>query len=201
NLLEFLTKKGKYVPLDLRKAVTVVSTKPMFYGVSPVERLIFDDWSPKTVGKVPYVLIDPKGDRVPNTIMLHGPQGEIPPTMPKEVTMPVNAPAKAIHILGGIRGWSFPAQREQSTSIRVRLHYADGTTEDHDLKNGVHFADYIRRIDVPGSEFAFDLDGRQIRTLAIEPKRSDEVITQIDLVKGNNDRTAPIVMAITVETP
>ena len=37
----------------------------------------------------------------------------------------------------------------------VRLHYDDGKTEDHELKNGVHFADYIRRVDVPGSEFAF----------------------------------------------
>ena len=34
----------------------------------------------------------------------------------------------------------------------VRLHYADGKTEDHELKNGVHFADYIRRVDVPGVE-------------------------------------------------
>ncbi len=31
----------------------------------------------------------------------------------------------------------------------VRLHYADGQTEDHELKNGIHMADYIRRVDVP----------------------------------------------------
>ena len=30
----------------------------------------------------------------------------------------------------------------------VRLTYDDGTTEDHKLINGVHFADYIRRVDV-----------------------------------------------------
>ena len=51
----------------------------------------------------------------------------------------------------------------------VRLHYADGQTEDHKLLNGEHFADYIRRVDVPGSKFAFDLRGRQIRYLAVQP--------------------------------
>ena len=31
----------------------------------------------------------------------------------------------------------------------VRLHYADGQSEDHPLKNGEHLADYIQRVDVP----------------------------------------------------
>ena len=66
------------------------------------------------------------------------------------------------------------------------------------LKNGEHFADYIRRVDVPGSKFAFDLGGRQMRYLAIEPRR-DAIIREIELVKGP-DRTAPVVMAATVET-
>jgi hypothetical protein len=79
----------------------------------------------------------------------------------------------------------------------VRLHFADGQTEDHPLKNGEHFADYIRRVDVPASQFAYDLRGRQIRYLAVRPQRGD-LITEIELVKGA-DRSAPVVMAITVE--
>jgi hypothetical protein len=79
----------------------------------------------------------------------------------------------------------------------VRLHYADGDTEDIALKNGQHFADYIRRVDVPGSEFAFNLRGRQIRYLSVTPKR-EAAIESIELVKGD-DPTAPIVMAVTVE--
>jgi uncharacterized protein len=81
----------------------------------------------------------------------------------------------------------------------VRLHYADGTTEDHPLRNGEHFADYIREVSVPESELAFMVRGRQVRYLAIHPQR-DEVVEQIEFVKGN-DRTAPIVVAATVETP
>ena len=64
DLLAFLTKKGKYLPLDLRKAATVTSAKGMFYDdEGSVERLVFDDWSPKTFGGVPYALVDPQGGR------------------------------------------------------------------------------------------------------------------------------------------
>jgi hypothetical protein len=80
----------------------------------------------------------------------------------------------------------------------VRFTYQDGTVEDHALVNGEHVADYIRRVDVPKSEFAFDLDGRQLRYLKVVPQRPDPIMS-IDLVKGN-DATAPVVMAITVET-
>src|SRR5690606_38447131 len=114
--------------------------------------------------------------------------------------LPVNAPAGAIHLLSGIGGWSHPAIGEQSTSLIVRLQYEDGRTEDHELKNGVHFADYIRRVDVPESEFAFDLRGRQVRYLKLTPQQPTEPITQIEFVKGN-DQTAPIVMAVTIEAP
>ena len=85
-----------------------------------------------------------------------------------------------------------------SVSMIVRLRYADGQSEDHPLINGEHFADYIRRIDVPQSTFAFDLRGRQLRYLAVPVDRPEPLI-KIELVKGD-DRTAPIVMAVTVET-
>jgi hypothetical protein len=83
--------------------------------------------------------------------------------------------------------------------MTVRLHYEDGKTEDHELKNGEHFADYIRRVDVPGSKYAFGLQGKQIRYLVITPRRT-ETIKQVEFVKGPDD-TAPVVMAVTVEAP
>jgi hypothetical protein len=162
------------------------------------ERLIFSDWSPKTFQGVPFHLVDPQGEKVPNVILLNGPNGKFPPTMPKQVTLPCNAPAKAIHFLSGVSGWGYPASRAGTTSLIVRLVYEDGKTEDHPLKNGVEFADYIRRVDVPGSKHAFDLRSQQIRYFAILPQRG-ETIQKIELIKGP-DVTAPIVMAVTVET-
>lgn len=200
NLLEFLTQRGKYLPIPLGKAATVVTTQPMFHDRPfDEQKLIFPDWAPKMIGEIPFLLIDPQGDRVMNAIMLHGTNGDKPPRMPKSVSLPCNAPAKAIHILGGISGWGWPASEKGSPSLTVRLRYADGKTEDHRLLNGEHFADYITRVDVPQSQFAFGLRNQQIRYLTVTPERTEK-IESIDLIKGN-DVTSPIVMAMTIESP
>jgi len=85
DLLAFLTKRGKFVPLSLKKVATAVSTKGMFHGPeNDVERLVFPDWSSRTVRGVPFSLVDPQGDRVPNVVMLHGePNGSLSQKMPK----------------------------------------------------------------------------------------------------------------------
>jgi putative membrane-bound dehydrogenase-like protein len=198
DLLAFLTARGKFVPLSLEKVATAVSTKGMFYDQHAAgERLVFADWGPKTFQGVPFTLVDPEGDRVPNVVMLHGPQGYLPPQMPKSVSLSMGSPIKALHILGGIAGWGFGGGGGGSPSMIVRFTYQDGKTEDHALVNGEHVADYIRRVDVPKSEFAFDLRGQQLRYLKVVPQRPDGIVA-IDLVKGS-DATAPIVMAMTAE--
>lgn len=198
DLLEFLTAKGKYLPLPLDKAATAISTKGLFHdGDEGADRLVFDDWSPKRVGEIPFHLIDPQGKRSPNIVLLHGPRGTMPPKMPHSVRIPCNSPAKAIHLLSGVSGWGFPAHGAKSVSMIVRLHLEDGKTEDHELVNGVHFADYIRRVDVPGSEFAMMVRGQQLRHVVVKPETSGK-ITEIELVKGD-DPTSPIVAAVTIE--
>jgi putative heme-binding domain-containing protein len=199
DLLEFLTSKGKYVPLSLASVATSITTKGMFFEPDgQIERLVFPDWKPKIFKDIPFVLIDPQGDRVPNAVMLYGPNGKMAPTMPKSVEVVCNSPAVAIHFLSGVGGWSFPASRRGSTSMIVRITYADDTKEDHELINGEHFADYISRVDVPQSEFAFDLGGRQMRYFAVKPKES-KALKNISLIKGR-DASAPVVMAMTLQT-
>ena len=198
DLLEFLTDKGAYLPLPLGKAATAVSTKGLFHGGdNGPDRIVFPNWSPKMVGEVPFQLVDPQGKSVPNIVLLNGPNGTLPPSMPKSVSVPCNSPIKAIHMLGGISGWGFPAHGDTSVSMTIRLHLKDGSIEDHPLLNAVHFADYIRRVDVPGSEFAMSSGGQQIRYLQVRPT-THQVVESIELVKGD-DPTAPIVIAITVE--
>ena len=200
DLLEFLTRRGKYLPVDLRKAATIASDRGMFINQnSDVERLIFPDWSPKRFKGVPFHVLDPQGGRVANVILLHGPNGAVCARMPKSARVPCNGRARAIHLLSGVSGWGHPFGNTGSVSMIVRLHYADGKTEDHALQNGVHFADYIRRVDVPKSELAFMLRGQQVRYLAVYPGRSDE-IRHIEFIKGV-DRSAPVVMAVTLESP
>ncbi|WP_417748689.1 PVC-type heme-binding CxxCH protein [Rosistilla oblonga] len=200
DLLEFLTNKGKFVPVPLDRYATAISTRPLFSKTSDKnspDRMIFADWQPKMFADVPFVLVDPQGATRPNIILLNGPHGTLPPSMPLSVSIACNTAAKKIHLLGGVGGYSFPYDRQQTVSMIVRLKYADGLVEEHPLVNGIHIADYIRRVDVPKSEFAFALRGQQIRYLAIVPKRDDTIET-IELRKGP-DGSAPIVMAVTVE--
>jgi len=198
NLLEFLTHKDRFLPVPLNRYATAVSTKPLFTDdPNGPDRLIFSDWKTKTFNGVPFSLTDPQGQSNPNIILLNGPRGSLPPQMPRSVSLPCNTAARKIHLLSGVGGWSYPYDRRETVSMIVRLEYADGKLEEHPLVNGVHFADYISRQDVPGSEFAFALRGQQIRYLAITPQR-EAPIKSIELVKGP-DQTAPIVMAVTIE--
>ncbi|GAC1465933.1 MAG: ThuA domain-containing protein [Isosphaeraceae bacterium] len=201
DLLEFLTRRGRYLPLDLRKVATISSARGMFFDKeSTAERLVFPDWSPKEFEGVPFLPVDPEEGRVSNVVLLYGPQGTIPPRMPTEVSLPCNARLKALHLLSGVSGWGARggSRDRTTTSLIVRFHYEGGATEDHALRNGQEFADYNGKFDVPGSKFAFALVGdHQIRYLAV-PAGRREVVQKIDLIKGP-DNTAPVVMAVTAE--
>ena len=198
DLMEFLTQHTKFVPLDMHRVATITSASGMFQTpASKSESLVFDDWGVKTVNGVPFYPIDPQGGRVRNVIMLHGDRGTMPPKMPQSVELLCGVAAKAIHFLSGVSGWGFPASQTGTTSMIVRLHYADGKTEDNSLINGVHFADYNGHTDVKGSQLAFSLGRQQIRYFKIEPTRSEPIVT-VELIKGP-DVTAPVVMCVTAE--
>lgn len=198
DLLEFLTQRGQFVPVSLRKIATICSDTPMFIGNGDAEKLIFNNWDSKTFKGVPFQLINPENGTVPNAIELFGPLGNISRKMPKTVEFPCVGNIKAIHMLGGVGGWSFPYSRDETVSMIVRIKYGDGEFEDHHLLNAQHFSDYINRTDVPKSEFAFGLRNQQLRYLAVMPQRNIP-INSVQLIKGP-DKTAPVTMAITLET-
>jgi putative heme-binding domain-containing protein len=198
DLLAHLTENTGFIPLDLGRVATVTSARGMFYSPDATqERLVFSDWGPKTIEGVPFYPVDPQEGRIRNVVLLHSPRGALPPTMPRTVELPCRTPAKAIHFLSGVSGWGFPNTKPGTVSMTVRLRYADGATEDHELKNGVHFADYLGDAEVEGSKLAHSFGQQQIRYFKIAPKRQ-EVIEAVELVKGP-DETAPLVMAVTVE--
>ena len=134
---------------------------------------------------------------MPNAILLYGPEGTIPPRLPRSIALPCNAPAQAIHILGGLFRWGPLLGREAPASLIVRLHYADGQAEDHPVRSGVEFAGDMRGVEVPGPSPVFLLGDQRVRHLTIRPKRA-ETIGRIELIKGPDDFTSPFVMAVTV---
>ena len=96
-------------------------------------------------------------------------------------------------------GFAVAQEKQPQQVLFTNVNVFDGKTEDHKLLNGRHFADYLRRLDVPNSKFAFAVRDQQLRYLVIYPKRID-AIHQIELVKGSDD-SAPVVVAVTVEAP
>ncbi len=199
DLLTFLTNRGKYTPIPLAGAATVSSGVGLFFDKNARgERIMFNDWSPKMVGEIPFVLEDPQDGRKANIIMLNSPNGEAAATMPKQASLPCSGTVSAIHLLGGIAGWGYPFLKDNSVSMIVRCVYEDGTSKDYPLRNGKEIADYISKVEVPGSQYAFDVNGRQMRYLKIDVDGS-KPLKSIDFVKGE-DVTAPMVFAVTVES-
>jgi putative heme-binding domain-containing protein len=162
--------------------------------------LALTEWKPTTVGGVPFSLVDPQGGDVKNIVLLGGPSSRFARDLPASVRLPCGVPAKKLHLLSGVSIGGFPFHPDKSTSLVVRFHYEDGQTEDHELKNGVHFANYRERKDVPGSEFAFRMGDQQMRYLTLDPKRHDSLIADIEFIKAE-DPTLPIVLAVTAELP
>ena len=195
NLLEFLTNRGSFSPLDLSEVASARSDFGLFNEGEGAYKL--DDWSDRTVEGVPFTFIEPMNGEIKNFVLLHTNRTRMTREMPRSVEIPVGRSFRSLHLLSGVSGWGFPYERDVSVSMIVRFHYDDGSSEDHKLFNRTHFADYVRRIDVEGSEFAFSAGGYQMRYLAVHPGKA-ATIQKVELVKGD-DSTAPIVMAATIE--
>ena len=184
--------------VSLRDAATVNTTHGMFDQGMTIR---VPGWSVKPFNGIPFELIDPETEFAPNAILLFGPRSTHTSKMPNSVSIPCSAPAGAIHFLSGISGWGYPAEETSgAVAVIVRLHYADGKLESHLLKEGEHFAEWTRPVEVTGSQLAFKPPGAgQVRYLAIHPNRT-EVIESIELIKGHA-RSAPMIWAITIEVP
>jgi putative heme-binding domain-containing protein len=224
DVLEFLATPQRFVPLRL-SAVATASSVPQFggpgggrdrdgrgrdgrrrggdrgrggFGGRRFELVALDNWKPRSVNDVPFSLIDPVDGAVKNLLLFGSEDSFFARGLPTAVRLPCGVAARRLHMLTASFG-GYPDRDEQTTTLTVRLHYEGGETEEHALKNGVHFATIQRREDVPESQFAFAMGEQQMRHVTIPPERSD-VIVDVEFIKGD-DRTTPLVLAVTAELP
>ena len=164
------------------------------------DSLTLPTWGRIKYHGVPFELIDPQGTSVPNILVFQG--GDTPFTQgrPTSAIVPCHQSAKVIHILGGISGWAYPHNPDRTVALIARLHYQNGEREEHELANGTHFADWrMPHANVPTAPVVAQLDKeRHLRYISITPRRREE-IKEIELIKGDNERAAPVFFAITVE--
>jgi serine/threonine protein kinase len=208
NQDETWINKGNYHLARLDRLGTATTFRPLFGNTT--ERYDFPEWGELKINGIPFQMIEPRDTFSKNVILLRGVWGDQCKDAPDQVTIPVNRPVRAIHFLGGVAGWAWPAKPRSNDDDKeflgkvatiIRLKYTDGTTEEHQWINGEHVADYIRRFDVPGSEFVFEgRTGHQVRYISVLPRKNLS-IEELSIQTGEIPEIASMVFAITVETP
>lgn len=198
DLLSFLAKRGKYAPLNTSSVATINSSKglPGFRG-RPGDKFELDSYGRVEIEGVPFELIDPQGDRIANIIGLQRRSSRRPSTLPESVSVDCSGNIRAIHLLGGVAWAAYPRFENETTSMVVRRHYADGSLSDFELINGKHIVTYESGEDVPDSKLVIESKGKQIRYLRI-PADADKELKKIEFLKGG-DFSIPLVFAVTVE--
>lgn len=204
DLLTFLCADDqRFRILDLSGAFTADTSRGIYMTLeSRDESLRFKKFGTIKHRDVPFDIVNPARLATgKNVVVLQGGAG-IARNYPKQVEVNVGLPATKLHFLSGVAGWGYPTVDEKKPVTKVTVQFAGGETEEIVLRNGVEFADYIGRFDVPGSEALANLDdllqqGRQLRYFA-KPLAKRGVVEKITLASYNND-IAPTFVGITAE--
>ncbi|QIF01278.1 PVC-type heme-binding CxxCH protein [Roseimicrobium sp. ORNL1] len=188
--------------VDLRPAYTADSREGVFAGPKPNQGQVrLAKYGNVKVEGIPFFVQDAaKSDTGTNIIVLKGgPEKSQSWTYPQRVEVAVNAQAKKLHLLSGIAGWGFPAVRDRVPALKATVTYDSGETEEFTLNNGEAFADYIREVEVPGSQLVKEpiSDDQQVRLLSLTLTKSG-VIKKLALESFANG-VAPVVVAVTAD--
>jgi len=188
--------------VDLRPAYTADSREGVFLGPKPNQGQVrLAKYGNVKVEGIPFFIQDAaKSETGANIIVLKGgPPNSQSQTYPQRVEVAVNASAKKLHLLSGIAGWGFPAVKEHVPAMRVTVTYDGGETEEFTLKNGEEIADYIRPVEVPGSQYVKDpiSDDQQVRLLTLDLKKHG-VIKKLAFESFAN-KVAPVILAVTAD--
>ncbi|HVY68391.1 MAG TPA: ThuA domain-containing protein, partial [Verrucomicrobiae bacterium] len=195
--------ENRFRIIDLGGVFTANTSRGIFNSEeSREESLRFRKYGTIKVGDIPFDIISPQKSMTGNNvIVLKGGNG-LARTFPQKVEVKVGMAANKLHFLGGVGGWAWPYDGERNKDlpvVKITVHYAGGATEEMVLKNGVEFADYIAKNDVPGSVEVPDLcqNGRQVRWFS-RPLKNRAVVESLTLESYNNI-VAPVFIGITAQ--
>lgn len=151
---------------------------------------------------VPFFIQDPaKSSTGANLIVLKGGPGKDnhSQTFPTKAEVAINVAAKRLQLLSGVSGWGWPAVQDEAPALKATVVYEDGEKEEFTLLNGIHFSDYIRPVEVPGSKGIEGLaDGQEPRLLTLELTKKAVAKTLI-LESPAGNKTPPVIIAVTAD--
>jgi type 1 glutamine amidotransferase len=188
--------------VDVRHAYTASSRRGFRRDEDTTETVPLHRFGDVTVSSVPFFVMDPgRSPNGTNLVALKGGPGtgNASDDFAQRVEIPANIEAASLHFLGGVGLWAWPSGGDAARGkpvMKVIVQFADGTTEEHVLENGRHFADALVRADVPLSSDAGDFTGRgQLRYFAINLSKK-ATLSKITLESYDGD-VVPVTVAIT----
>lgn len=189
--------------LHLADAFTADSRGGVFAGPAANQGQVrLNKFGNVKIENVPFFIQDAaKAANGANLIVLKGgPPKAHSQTFPAKVEIAVNVAAKRLQLLSGISGWGWPAHRDESPALKATVVYDNGEKDEFTFINGVHFSDYIRPTEVPGSRFVEEeiTDGQQMRLVTLELTKKAVAKTLI-LESPEGNGTAPVIVAITAD--
>jgi putative membrane-bound dehydrogenase-like protein len=205
DLLTFLCGEDRNFRLiDIAGVCTSNTETGLYDPVEPVT-LTFSRFGIQESAGIPFEVLDPaRSESGNNVIVLKGAMAKNWASwtrMPTQVEIPVGFAPERVHVLSGIAAWGFPCLRDGQVAASWTWNYADGTRETVDLFDGDVFADWIARIEVPGSVYAEGIladDSRgQLRRFSLVPGR-EGVVDSITLTSPEN-HIAPTFVALTAQ--
>ncbi len=193
---------GRFRVADM-KSVFDADTRQGLYASQQekTDTLPFKKFGTVTVEGVPFTVVDPAKSATGNNVLIlkGGAAHSFASTLPARVELKMGGfKANRLHFLGGVTGWGFQGQGEPSPVMKITVVYTDTATEEIVCKNGVEFADYAMRVDVPGSKFADVLKDHQVRYFAKQLKRTGS-IDKIIMESHGDGAAAPTTVGITAE--
>lgn len=188
--------------LSLTDAFTADSRGGVFAGPGPRQGQVrLRKAGDVKVQNVPFYVQDAaKSASGMNLIVLKGgPANSQSATFPASVEVPINVETRRLQLLSGISGWGWPAVKEEVPVLKATVVYAGGEEEEFVLRNGVHFSDYVRNVEVPGSSYVDGItEGQQMRLISLDLTKK-AVAEKLILESPSGNPTAPVVVAITAD--
>ncbi|HVS18341.1 MAG TPA: PVC-type heme-binding CxxCH protein, partial [Planctomycetota bacterium] len=208
DLLTYLTAQYRgWRTLDLRSLANTSSVAGLFDREDDWSGWgEFTDYGVLALDGIPFAVPDPAQSAGGlNVLALRGGSTEgwdCRTRYPRRVEVPVGSALERVHVLGGVAGWGAPwGERSGEEAVRWTWVYADGVEETVVLRNGVEFADWIGRHDVPGSTAVVGLVAPgapgQVRRFALEPGR--EAVVERLVLESPDNFLSPVFLALTVE--
>ena len=206
DLLTFMVGgEQRFRVVDLRQAYTADSRRGFRREDERDETVTLQKFGDVTVAGVPFFVMDPaRSPNGANLVALRGGpgRGNVADDFPMRIEIPASVTAASLHFLGGVGGWAWPTGGDAARGtpvLKVTVQFADGSSQEHVLRNGEYFADAFAAADVPRSVAAAGFTRRgQVRYFALNLGKSAQ-LSRIVLESYDND-IVPATIAITAGT-